>query len=342
MTDSDKSAPADISIPSATRLEAFAREDLITCEECLRANAPNRASCMYCGAALTVKETLAPPSPAAAMTESPIETSRHTVILLPDETQPGSDAALERAAALARRDAKELKSLRATGGWLPLMTGPSAEANEISDELRTLGLQTTTIPEDSLTRATVRRIRGLTLTAESITAFPPTIDDSTSSWDDLFLIVIGRLVTHSTEVKGKARRDRKSERDDQTQLSTDEAVMDLYFKSRSIGWRIFAHTFDFSCLGANKRITAFENFSMLVDSIREHAPNISVDGAYQKKRPWVSSVWPTETRSSTSGLRRRGGRIGLAKVTTVDNEAQFDKYSQLSYQITFRNHPSGR
>jgi hypothetical protein len=37
----------------------FAHDEMVTCEDCLRANPPTRSNCLYCGAGLPLSETAA-------------------------------------------------------------------------------------------------------------------------------------------------------------------------------------------------------------------------------------------------------------------------------------------
>jgi hypothetical protein len=328
MTESDKAALVNAETGSPSKLESFSPEELIVCEACLRANPPTRARCLYCGAQLqTVDERVNPVQTTAP--ESTSQQSGPCLVLLPDRAQEISEDRISEIASLLQLKPTELRTAIGAGGPLPLFSASSADdANSVGEQIRALGLQTITVPGEAFTStAAPRKIRGLELSEDSLTAIPPNPDEQASLWNDFFLIVEGRLITSRTEVEEKGRR--RSQPDDSRPLLNDEGVMDLYPKSIEGPWRIFGNTFDFSCLGSEKRITAFENSRALINLFRERAPGIEIDSSYHRKRLLLANVWPLETKSSKRELRRNAGKFGLSTVTTTDNESQFDKYSRL-------------
>jgi hypothetical protein len=60
-------------------LKKFAPDEMLTCADCLRLNAPTRAQCMYCGASLN--EAAAAPD-VETVTDAETGEARHYVVVL--------------------------------------------------------------------------------------------------------------------------------------------------------------------------------------------------------------------------------------------------------------------
>jgi hypothetical protein len=182
-----------------------------------------------------------------------------------------------------------------------------------------------------------KKIRALEVSADSLTAIPTSgIDRVTARWEEVTLLVVGRLLLNRQETEERRRRGRK-QLVDSRYLSTDEAVLDLDTRSPEINWRISASSFDFSCLGSAKAATTFENFTALIRMLREHAANAQLDDSYNHARPALASVWSVQEQTRKGEWRRSGaGKFDVATVTTTDNEAQFTRYSRLHHHLKLR------
>jgi hypothetical protein len=141
------------------------------------------------------------------------------------------------------------------------------------------------------------------------------------------LIALGRLYFTTTEVEQTP--DKSKQVLDERQLTSDEAVLDLYSRADETGWRIRAGSFDFSCLGAEKKLIAFENFRALVDVLRRNSDYAVCDDDYVRMRVALNKVWPLAARVGETERRRTlTGEIN-ATATVSDNELQFTRYSRL-------------
>ena len=70
------------------------------------------------------------------------------------------------------------------------------------------------------------------------------------AWDEINLIVAGRLFVKQLELReGAARKGRKADSLDSREVSSDEAVVDIYTGTQAESWRINANGFDYSCFG---------------------------------------------------------------------------------------------
>ena len=250
-----------------------------------------------------------------------------------------AEASLAEAAALLRLKVPELSRLLGVGQPVPLSrVATSEEAALIGEELRRFGIETVTVAHlDLQLEVAAKKIRALELSDGSLTAVPTSgSDKATARWDEVTLVVAGRLHLNRQETEERKRRGRKQTVNSR-QLSSDESVLDLYVKSDEVSWRINAHNFDFSCLGSAKAVTTFENFAALISLLRERATNAQLDDSYNQARPALATVWPVEQQTRKGEWRRSGaGKFDVATVTTTDNEAQFTRYSRLRHCLRLR------
>jgi len=209
------------------------------------------------------------------------------------------------------------------------------EASEITEALRALGIESTTVPSHELyLEESSKKICALDFSDEALTA---TLVGNNArlaaGWDELTLLVTGRLVLSRIEVEERRRRGRKQTVNSR-HLSADESVLDVYLATSEINWRIRASNFDFSCLGSAKSITTFENFKALMNVLRERAIKAQFDDSYAQARSALEIVWPLEPQTKIGDWRRSGaGKFDTATVTTTDNEDQFTRYSRLRHYL---------
>jgi hypothetical protein len=213
-------------------------------------------------------------------------------------------------------------------------TSATQQAKAISDKLRSVGIEPVTISDAQLNLATPpKQIAALALDNDALTASVRRTGERVSvTWNNVVLIVLGRLYFTTTEVEQK--RDKSKQVLDERQLTSDEAVLDIYPRADEDGWRIRAGSFDFSCLGAEKKPIAFENFCALVDLLRRSAADAVCDDGYVRVRVALNKVWPLEARAGASERRRTLTRDVSATATISDNELQFTRYSRLLRFLT--------
>jgi len=242
-------------------------------------------------------------------------------------------------AALLRLKPVELSRILAVAPPLPLArsAGPD-DAARIVEGLGAMGIETVIIPNDDLhLDQPVKKIRAVEFRDDSLTGFATASDAQVSlAWDEITLVVTGRLLSNRLEVEERQRRGRKQTVDSR-QLSADESALDLYTKTQAGNYRILAGSFDFSCLGPAKSVTTFQNFAVLVNLLRERAPNARFDDAYTRIRSMLELVWPLEAQVKTGDrVRRAAGKFDTTTVTATDNEAQFTRYSRMRQCLRLR------
>jgi hypothetical protein len=261
--------------------KGFAPEQMVRCEECLRANPPTRTSCLYCSAPLTVTK-------ASKLLRQPTlrkleDWERgYSLIFLPYAEARITEDALLKMTELLRLKTEELLSLVEAAEPLPLaLAATPAEASLIEERLRALGADTITVADTDLAldEAAPKRLRGLEITDDALIAHAVGGDESFNiPWPEVSLLILGRLFERRVEVEERnARGGAENEIVETRELSADEAVLDIYALGHRGNLRIVAHSFDFSCLGPQKRLVAADNFARLVETLRERASLAAYD-----------------------------------------------------------------
>lgn len=310
----------------STQPRAFNASELVACPSCSRANPPTRANCLYCGAVLGGTVTATTSTPSSTVPETETEDVVHVVAVTAGSV--ASEVSAE-TAQLLHLSPPELNSLL-SGKVAPLCaTTATKQAEAISEKLRSAGIEPLTISDGQLNLATPpNQIAALTIENDALTASVRRTGERFSvPWNDVVLIVLGRLYLTTIEVEQK--RDKSKKVLDERQLTSDEAVLDIYSRSDENGWRIRAGSFDFSCLGAAKKPIAFENFRALIELLQRNATDAVFDDGYVRMRVALNKVWPIESRAGGSERRRTLTRDVNATATVSDNELQFTRYSRL-------------
>ena len=315
--------------------EGFAFEEMITCDDCLRSNPPTRMACLYCGSTLPV-------------TESSVRQRKPTLIQ-PDKLRPGYNTIfigksqtafdvkqLHEAGQFLKLTPESLQKLLAAPVPLPLAhTATEDEANLVTQRMRDFGIDTCTVSDEELGNfeSCIVRIRSIQFDESSFTLRSSSGGhDKKVVYTDLVLLVQGRLVIKTTEVKERKSRTAENELLDASEFFADQPVVDICSSSESETWRVAANNFDFSCLLDQKTLVASENLFKLVKLIKAKAPHIEIDDHYNSLRQPLESVWGLESATKSRGWRRgTPGRLTLEAATTDSNETQFTRYSRLRY-----------
>ena len=312
--------------------QGFAPDQMIRCDECLRANPPTRVACMYCSAPLPATE-------ASARLRKPVlrppekHQTAYNNILLPADSDV-SDEVVAEAADLLKLSPENVKRIIAERMPLPVTcTASREEAELVVVRLRDAGLQSIALSDDELgtTEMTVRRIKSITIDDEVIVLQQAGTREQTEvRWRDIVLIVTGRLFLRRVEIQERKTRRAENEIVQTSEFSSDEAVIDFYTATQPQTWRVAANGFDFSCLGNQKALIANENILRLQQMIAANAPDARVDDSYKRLRHTLDLVWGSQQETQSSGWRReRPGKLSVGVATTNSNESQFTRYSRL-------------
>jgi hypothetical protein len=316
----------------------FAPEQMVRCDECLRANPPTRVTCLYCAAALPTSETtvgLQKPS------LRPLEKweQGYNNILLPSPANAAahlSDEGLSEAATLLRLSLADLTQILAATLPLPLARAATRdEAELIARRLESLGIQTSIFAEGTPDMSVPVKVRALELDETQLFAFQtPDAPALPVLWSEILLLVTGRLVVKRVELKEQVAARVETRILDASEFATDETVVDFYSSKQANPYRIAANSFDFSCLGKSKGLLASENLTRIISLLREHAREAEYDDTFNSVRRMLEVVWPAERQNASRGWRReRPGQYSVGSVTELSNEMQFRRYSQLRYHL---------
>jgi hypothetical protein len=321
----------------------FTPQQMIRCEECLRANPPTRTTCLYCVAPLPLTES------AAKLRKPDLrQPEKHQLgynnIILPDDPGPSASIVTD-AAKLLKLTEENLQQLLFHKIALPVArTASREEAELVFIRLQDLGIRTITLSDEELgltgPDGGVKRVRSMTFDDDSLAIHQSGVgEETTVGWSDVVLIVPGRLFETRLEIK--ERMTRKSENDivDTSEFFRDESVIDFYLSGYLQTWRVSANGFDFSCLGSDKSLIANENLGKLQRLLSTKAANAQVDDSYSRLRGLLELAWITQPETQSSGWRReRPGKLSVGVATTKSNESQFTRYSRLRHY--FHSNPN--
>jgi hypothetical protein len=310
--------------------QGFSAEQMIRCEECLRANPPTRITCLYCVAPLPLTET-------SARLRKPLlrQPEKHQPgynnILLPQDQAPSDDFVAE-AAQLLKLSTENLHEILSHGIPLPVArTASREEAELVVDRLQSLGLSCLNLSDEELGVTDVKRVKSMVFADEYVTIQQSgAAEENDIQWNEIVLIIPARLIQTTLEITERMTRKPEKEILDTSEFFRDEVVIDFYTSVDSCTWRVSANGFDFSCLGKEKALVVNENIRRLQRLLVDRAPNAIVDETYQRVRSVLEHAWSTQPEMQSSGWRReRPGKLSVGTATTKSNESQFTRYSRL-------------
>lgn len=318
-----------------TEPEGFTAEQMIRCEECLRANPPTRVTCLYCVAPLPLTES-------STRLRKPVlrQPEKHQLgynnILLPQD-QVATSEVVSDAAQLLKLSVENVQEILAANAPLPVArTASREEAELVSLRLKDLGLHCVTLSDDELGVSFVKRVKSMSFEDGSLTIFQPGAGERTTiSWSGITLILPWRLFESRFEINERMTRKPEKEILDTSEFFKDQAMIDFYDAEHAFTWRVNSTAFDFSCLGRDKALVVNENIRRLQQLIVDRAVNAGVDESYTRVRALLELAWSTQPESQSSGWRReRPGKLTVAMATTKSNEIQFTRYSRLRYHFS--------
>ena len=315
--------------------QGFSPEQMIRCEECLRANPPTRVSCLYCGASLPVTESSARLRKPILRQPEKHQPGFNSILIPPDRALP--DETVNETSALLKLSPENVQALMSQSVPMPVArTASREEAELVTDRLRDLGLTCITLSDEDLGLSfsdnTVKRVRAMRFHDLLLTMQLAGGEEIEVSWTDIILILPGRLIETRVEVKERLTRKPEKELLDTSEFFRDEAVIDLYTTAQSFTWRVGASGFDFSCLESEKALIVNENIVRLQRLLAAKAVSAHFDDSYPRVRNLLELAWSTQQETESSGWRREGpGKLSVGLATTKSNETQFTRYSRLRY-----------
>lgn len=323
-------------LPVQTEDIAFKPEEMIACEKCRRANPPNRLGCFYCGGELSVAADTQNRFLKLNLRKPENWEKGFNVVLLPNPKILDERKAAEIAGFL-KMETEILRKLIQANAPLPLIrVEAEKEAEIVRARLREDGVETLILSDERLAvERPTRRLRGVEFFDDRLILIFFNLNEKIEiSSADLALIVVGAVFERRIEATEKYNKKGDNKILSQTETASDETLIDLYSRADRAGFRIHTKGFDFSCLGAEKELTAKDNIVKLAEKLRRFAPSAKFAGDYSAHRSLLAHVWEVEQRTDSQGLKRESfGRFNLGNVTTVNNTSQFTKYSRLQWHL---------
>jgi len=214
--------------------QGFAPEQMIRCEECLRANPPTRINCLYCSVPLAVTESSARLRKPILRPTEKHELGYNTIVLPRADDFPASG--ISDAAAFLKLKEQDLERILAEHVPLPVARTPSREESQvIADRLQDLGLHIVTLRDEGV----VTRVRSLSFDDSKLVINPGHAkNEAEVLWSQVILLVPGRVIQKRVEVKEIKTRRAENEILDTSELFSDEAVIDFYVSTHEQTWRI--------------------------------------------------------------------------------------------------------
>ncbi len=328
--DSDQNSEPDWlrNLPLRSEEIGFAPDELIKCTACGKANAPNRNSCLYCGVAVEGVEI-----EQQLDIREPESWEKGFNVVVVDAAGADTDGAAARFGSLMESERAALTTILNAGKIVPLLRVDSeSQALAASDTLAEFGIRTIVVPDESLEPSSPpTRLRSIDFESGELKLELFNLGETRSlNSDELALVVPGRIFqTRSESIEKRKRRGAKTL--GESEISSDEPVIDIYSRSDPTGWRIPARGFDFSCLGSKKTLIAAENMTTLASKLAEFSSSAKFVDDYVKLRPLLEFSWPSETRRATHHVALR--KKDVANVFTSNNVMQFTKYSRLQWHL---------
>ena len=313
---------------------SFSPDQMVRCEECLRANPPTRVNCLYCAAILPTDETTIHLQKPSLRPLEKWEQGYNNILWPPpaNVSEPG----LSEGAALLRLATADLARILALKMPLPVARAATLEeALLVQRRLANVEIGTRIVLDAELgaEETPSTKVRAIEIDETGIRAFQtPETPASHIQWSDFELLVAGRLVTRRFELKEQNRARSEASIVDASEFFTDEPVFELHSRTLSLPYRFSANSFDFSCLGNMKSLLSGENIATLLNRFCENAPHAERDESYNLVRKALEVVWASQQQHESIGWRReRPGKYTVGSATETSNERQFSRYSRLRY-----------
>ncbi len=318
-------------LPLRSEEIGFSPDEMIACTTCRRANAPNRTTCMYCGAGFAAGKI----QEKTDIRKLEIWEKGFNVVITNANTADADTAAFS-LASLTSIEPSTLKPILTSGTSLPVARVETEEqAALISEKLATIGIATMIVSDESLSTSLPQvRLRSISFERDELVLTLFNSGDLIRLHrDDLVLMVTSVLLESRTEAFEKRKRG-SSETINETQTSSDVPIIDIYSKNDPRGWRITAHGFDFSCLGEEKSLLVAENMQRLTGRLTKFTPAAKLVDDYTRHCALLEHCWPVESRKEAHGFQHSGfAQRGLSSVSTTNNAIQLMKYSRLQWHL---------
>ena len=322
-------------LPAQSEDIAFKPEEMIQCAKCARANPPTRLNCFYCGAELEIGDEQ---RQFLKLNLRKLEAwEKGFNLIFSPATQFAVEINAARISRLLKSETEFTDKILRSETPLPIARAASEpEAETLKTQLREAGVETLIIGDENLKiEKPPHRLRGIEFFDDKLILILFNQDEIVEiANEDLAVIITGATFERKIEATEKYNKEGKNKILETSETASDERLIDIYSRNDSIGYRIWAKGFDFSCLENEKGILATENIKKLAGKLRRIDPNVKLIDDYLQVRDKLSAVWEVEQKVDSQGLKREGfGKFNLGNLTTVNNLSQFTRYSRLQWHL---------
>lgn len=322
-------------LPAQMENLGFDSEEMIRCAKCARTNPPTRAKCFYCGAELESSEAqnqMLKPN----LRKLEIWEKGFNVIYLSNQ-QKYDEQKLNAAVEILKIEREVLRKFFEAEKPLPLARLETEnEAKIVQKRLRGAMVDTIVLSDEDLAvEKPPQRLRGIEIFDDKLALILFNRDEVVDVQnEDLALVVTGAIFQKKIEAIEKRGKKGENKILQSSETASDEVLIDIYTKQNKNGFRIFGKGFDFSCLASEKGILAAENMKKLVQKFPEISPQVKIVDDYRLLKESLGNVWEVEIKNDSLGLTRESfGKFNMGNVMTVNNLAQFTKYSRLQWHL---------
>lgn len=318
-------------LPLQSENIGFQAKEMIRCAKCQRANPPNRLKCLYCAAELEISEAQSQfLRPNLRKLES---WEKGFNVIFNQLAAEFNEAKISEIARTLKIEKDVLRKIIESGKSLPVARAESLKEAEIAQtSLRNYGIESDILSDETLNiEKSPRRLRGIEFHEDKLILILFNEDEIVEiSKENIVLIVSGSISERKIDSTESYNKKGDNKILDSTEMASFDSLIDIYSREDSIGYRIAARGFDFSCLAVEKGLLAKENIKKVAEKLRDFSPNAECIEDYQQVKELLTIIWEIEQKSDSKGLQRSGvGKFNVGSVTTVSNLSQFTKYSRL-------------
>jgi hypothetical protein len=312
----------------------FGADEMVVCNKCERKIPPNRIECIYCGTKIDSAEIPLDSLKLNLKKPENFENGYNLIITKQEELQSSK---LKSVSGLFGLDSELLRKIFETNEPLPCARLLSSDDSTVAlRKLANLNVTAEIVSDETLKlKEPSQRLRGLKIDDDRIvlTLFN-TGETIEILLDELVMVVIGSIFEKKIETVEKYSKIKESKIVSADETGHDEKVIDIYSKSNSIGYRIFTHGFDFSCLESEMSFLAVENIQKLFLKLGKIGSNVIAIDSYDRIRNLIGGVWEVEAVSDSRSVEKKGvGKFNRNRATKYSNLGQFTRYSRLKRHL---------
>ena len=280
----------------------FAADQMVRCEECLRANPPTRLNCLYCAAVLPISETTAALQKPALRPLEKWERGYNNILLTPAANV--NEASIAEASDLLRMRVEDLTRILASAVPLPLARAATIdEAQLVQRRLGKLGIDSRIMADAETGPEEIIKVRSLDIDDAGVYAYQtPETPSIHILWSHFLLFVGGRIVSKRVELKEQKAARSENRILSNSEFVTDETVVDFYTIEEPAPYRIAANSFNFS-VSVRKR-SARRREPLEVAAVVPRTRDQCARRIFNSVRKALEPVWPPEQQNESSGWRR--------------------------------------